>query len=314
MNLFDVHLNDQRSSKDEAKLYIDFLRKLENDDLEVWNKLQLQIRDTGKTEVADLIFIEMRKIQITKNYNKHVSLYYWFHFTGWLTNYGTDFYRPLIYFLLPLFLLSSIIFSQPQNISPTFSAVEALGGYDTFFVENTKEDTNNSVQQTDEDHGASGETSITGGYGEYRRLPHRAELTYENLCMHSREERWTSQSVYEHYYPRPHLICEGDWTLVDGIKLALTYHLPMLSYFVEPAWEARSEPILEDHCLFRLPEVVTDMKNDQVHNNLTGECLSSPLTYLTPGHYTFFASFISWIIIPIYFYGFASRIIRRSER
>ena len=293
MPLYKVKTIDNKYKiQEEAQRYINFLKQLEDNDLEVWNKIQIQLRDSGKTEVADKISVEMRKTQIKVNYDpQHSIFFFWYHFTGWLTHYGTNFYRPIIYFLFPLFIVSSIIFSNPKNISPTFDAMEAHGGYADFFTDKNEAEYAHNI----------------------RLLPQGTQLTYESVCMYSEKERWKNINLKKHF-PLPHPICEGVWTLVDGIEMALTYHLPMLSYFVEPAWEARSEPIETDQCLLKIPTLDFENLDSNHLPTFQGDCYKNTFTFLTPGHYTFFASFISWIIIPIYFYGFASRIIRRYER
>ena len=293
MRLFIIKDIDTKNAKDEAEQYIQFLKKLKDNDLEVWNKLQQQIRDSGKSEVANLIYSEMRKQQIETNYRKeNLAQYYWSHITGWMTHYGTDFYRPIIYFLMPLFILSSFMFKSPNNITPTYDAMEAFGGYDSFFI---GDDTPDALTTP------------------FRQLPIGTPLTYETLCIKSKKEKWIARP-FKPNENQLHPMCEGKWGLIDGIELALTYHLPMLSYFVEPAWEARSEPLKGDDCMFRIPHLSVDSSTDDKRSMIEGKtCITSPFKYLTPGHYTFFASFVSWIIIPVYFYGFAARIIRRSE-
>ena len=286
--LFTVKEIDEKkftSFDRKAEPYIKFLNQLIDDDLEVWNRLQRQLRDSGKTEVADLIFIEMTKKGIALNSNTHGIKFYWAHLIGWLTNYGTNFYRPLLFLLLPLFFISSFMFSDPRNISPTYDAVEAYGGYDIFFGENKDPEDPLSI---------------------YNHLTVGEPLTYYTLCTSYFEHNG------RHKLHTPHPICEGSWDILDGVELALTYHLPMFSYFIDPAWEARSEPLIEDSCLLSIPSEMHYAPNKDFLVKFDWTCIDF-FKELTPGRYTFFASFLSWVIIPVYFYGFASRVIRRYE-
>ena len=287
-----------------------------------WYNVERYLRSIGQEDEADKVHVNMTKTRLEKftlGKNKNVLRYYFEHIIHWPTGYGTQLTKPMYIFILPLFFVSACLFSNPQNVSPTFSALQTFDGYhgfyksvqkDIFELQPTGPNKNNAPSYTIHEHDSSPQ-SYKEDYQFHQLNDYKQVITYSTLCHEPEKSKYTKHETHTIDFPLPHPLCEGQWDWFDGIELAITHHIPMISYVVEPAWEARSEPMEHDYCLFSVPDLNSAHKDPDGYVHITDKnCLWKMDYYLTPGHYTFFTSLLSWIIIPVYLFSITSRFFR----
>ena len=291
-------INEETGYVSKADDFSRVLENVKNFEPNSWRYVETYLKKIGMDDEASEVRVRMKKQQLknaTLRKDHNVVRYYFERLLNWPTNYGTKLAKPIYMFLLPLFLLSSLLFSNPQNVTPTFNALEAYGGYDEFYKDNNKD------------------TVFGEDIPDFKIIPkEQVVLTYKTVCI----------DIEDKSEKKLHPICNGSkWGIVDGFQMALTYHIPMINYVIEPSWEARSEKMPEDYCLFKIPKVkAVDYPNggesfiDIDLSVSAKETLCFKIDrYITPGNYTFFATLISWILLPLYIYALTNRLFNLNN-
>ena len=152
-------------------------------------------------------------------------------------------------------------------------------------------------------------TYSNNGQFSLHQLDHfQQELNYSNICLgleHKtalainpqdpnipQEESLSSLASKETLHP----LCTGGWNFFKAMSIAMTYHIPMIHFWLDSDWEARSRPSQNDYCLFPF--------NDQSDCSIV----------ITPFYYAFAVTLLSWIILPVYLFGITNRILNLRKQ